>query len=112
MTKHVIGALTEVSTRLSEQQKQIESLLAEATANAVHILDETSKFEENHLRRLKEIEEVVAKQSLDRQSNTISVHSRLEMLQAQVGLTCLSIKGGGEGESSTFQHDERLADRF
>lgn len=84
MTKHVIGALTEVSTRLSEQQKQIESLLAEATANAVHILDETSKFEENHLRRLKEIEEVVAKQSLDRQSNTISVHSRLEMLQAQI----------------------------
>ena len=84
ISKYVVNTLTEVSTRLAEQQKQIEQLLAETTENAVRILDESSKFEETHLRRLKEIENVVASQSVDRQKTTLAVHSDLETIQAQV----------------------------
>ena len=63
MTKYVVNTLTEVSTRLTEQQKQIERLLEKATASTAEVLDRTAKFETDHLERLKEIEEIVESQS-------------------------------------------------
>ena len=91
MAKYVISTLTDVSARLSEQQQQIETLLEAATANAVDVLDKSAKFEENHLRRLKEIEEAVGEQSDGRQKTTLSIHSDLENIQAQVGRYLLYI---------------------
>ena len=84
MAKYVLATLTQVSARLTEQQLQIQTLLDNATANASEMLDKTAQFEEDHLRRLKEIEDIVGAQSADRQRTTMSMHADLEKVQAQV----------------------------
>ena len=85
MTKYVINTLTDVSTRLAEQQQQIQTLLEKATASTVEILDRTAQFETSHLERLKEIEDVVGAQSVERQRTTVALHADLQKVQAEVG---------------------------
>ena len=84
MAKYVINTLTDVSSRLAEQQQQIQTLLDRATASTVEILDRTAQFETSHLERLKEIENIVGAQSAERQRTTVALHADLEKVQAQV----------------------------
>jgi len=87
MAKYVLATLTQVSARLTEQHLQIQTLLDNATANASEMLDKTAQFEEDHLRRLKEIEDIVGAQGADRQRTTMSMHADLEKVQAQIAKT-------------------------
>jgi len=100
MTKYFLNTLTDVSTRLSEQQRQIETLLSEATASAINILDKSAKFEETHLQKLKEIEEMAESQCQERQKTTLSTHSDLQNIQAQIAKTLSALMKSKEDDES------------